>query len=364
MSKNITVGDRVTIVPLDGGMPWHDFDGALHAHEDVSVYTKDDEVQVVAVPGTFHTLNVAVEDSNGHYFDVAADALRLVPTFAPGDRAVVESDIFNRPGGIGTHAEFGELDRPKVGDVVTIEGVCQTTGDYVLTSCYRISPEGLVPAPRFVPGDRVAVVSSPYVGSTRQAGAVGTVVAPVPGQMRGVASPDYHVDIDGDYYGAWGFNEAHLGAAHVEPVGFGTAMHEAAIAEAEAVEFSVGDRVLVGENYFGSDKYAGMTGTVAYPADAEGDYMVDFEDDGYDYFKPRELALVVEEPEVEAEEPVLVDELAEAFSIPVRFIAGVPAADYVARLEASLRAASIIAAQGGNVTGGGVRDLAAFLLGE
>lgn len=369
---SFAVGDLVAFIDPTGPLSWHGFDGTLHAHEPISAYTREPVVTVVAPTGTFHTLNVQARNAAGYTFDVKATTLRpyvAAPeplALAVGDRAVVESDVFNRPhGGIGTHSEFGDGDRPQVGDVVTITGKCSTTGDYEVGP-WRISPEGLVPTPKFVKGDRVVVTAEHYVGLSRRPGAVGTIVA-LDGDTRGISRPDYAVDIDGDPFGAWGFREDGLRLADPEP--------EAEPTEETVEEFEVGDKVLVGEDFAGSDKYAGTVGTVAYPKDADGDYMVEFEgrgyaDGDYSYFAPSELSPVVEEPAVVASEPTV-------YSVPVRYVAGVEPTfeardeateakpeDYALRLEVSAKAADILSRAGyRNIYGSDVAALAEFLLG-
>jgi hypothetical protein len=349
-----------------------------------------------------------------------------------GGRYVVESPVFHRPGGaFGDHSLLVGTDRPKVGDIVTISRADTWLGDHETTTGWRIAPEGLVPAPKFLPGDRV-VVGTRYVGTYRRAGNVGTVV-PLAEATNGSRRLDHAVLLDSDGGKVWTYAEEDLALyvepvveeAPVEPVVFkvgdrvrivknilpsgkpgnlgesivgeehevrevgedraGRAyvnagwrlapesfeMVEAAPVE-EAPEFSVGDLVIVAEDFTGSDKYAGRIGTVTDPEDHEGDYAVEFDSASeWSYFKASSLTKA---PQVKGATPSLVifDETAlwEAgdYSIPQRFVAGVAEAkpeDYALRLEVSAKAARILREAGytRNVLGSDVAALAEFLLG-
>jgi hypothetical protein len=226
-----------------------------------------------------------------------------VHTFAPGDRAVVTGTVFHRyVGGMGDHADYYHADstRPKVGDVVTVTNGWTIPGNVGIGN-WTVAAECLVPAPKFVPGDRVSIVSSTYVGVYRKAGNVGTVV-PMPSDrhdISGISRPDYAVVLDGNGSRAWGYREAELALLTVEP--------------APAYVPSKGDRVLVGDDFTGSDKYAGLVGTVTEGPDREGDFVVEFPGEGqWSYFPASSLSkapvgpwatlLSMETPEVETVE--------------------------------------------------------------
>ena len=286
-----------------------------------------------------------------------------------GDRAVVESPVFSKPGGeYGDHSILGDGNRPKVGEVVVIARTGSYLGDYETATGWRIAPEGLVPAPKFLPGDRVTIVASTYVGTYRKAGNVGTVVETPTGfpHIRGIARPDYAVSLDAEHSSrkVWGYRESEL-ALYVEPVA----------PEAPAYVPAEGDRVtVVGKDFLGDTHHLGKTGRVASGADADGDFRVVFDGGLANYFAPASLAKA-DEPLAEWERELYAS-AAESYAVPTTFVAGIEptfaivdetapaqAEDYLRRLEVSERAAKIIASEGGSVTGSGVRDLAEFLLG-
>lgn len=229
-----------------------------------------------------------------------------VHSFAPGDRAVVTGTVFHRFGSeMGDHETFPRGTRPKIGDVVTIGNAVSPYPGNLDVNGWALAAECLVPAPKFVPGDRVSVVSTTYVGVYRKTGNVGTVVAmPSRGRLSGISRPDYAVVLDGNGSQPWGYREAEL-ALYVEPAPVEEPLaeweRELLGIEPEAPTLAVGARVKVtGKDFIGQSRDMGRIGTITTGPDADGDFRVRFEPlSTVNYFAPASLALVVEEPVVE-----------------------------------------------------------------
>jgi hypothetical protein len=350
------VGDRVVFIDAgdDKPMPWF---GALgYRHDDKQrFYSQGATAFVVArAEGLLHSQNISIKPEGGYEFDVDPAIVRHsveapeVHTFEPGDRAVVTGTVFHRYGAeMGDHENYPHAGRPKVGDVVTIGSNVSAFPGNLDVGGWALAAECLVPAPKFLPGDRVSIVSSTYVGPRRKTGNVGTVVE-TPAYLRGIRNPEVAVLPDGER-NPWGYRESDLALAVEAPeplaewerelLSMGSS--EVETVRDEVTTFSEGDRVkVVGLDFIRENRDHGKVGTVISGPDADGDYRVTLPGE-VNYFAASSLALVAEEP-VAAETPE----------------------DYTLRLEVSAKASDILSKAGfRNIYGSDVAALAEFLLG-
>jgi hypothetical protein len=419
-----TVYRVVSTGATSGLRHWYDIGSLVLAVEGTvpSCYAKHEDAGEfrLGIDGSGKRQTVRLADLKVHVPEPVALPVEV------GGRYVVESPIFHRPGGeYGDHSVNHYGTRPKVGEVVTLSAIEGYLGDAETTTGWRIAPEGLVPAPKFLPGDRVSIVSSTYVGTYRKAGNVGTVVEMPRDRLfiSGISNPAYAVTPDGEPRKVWGYRETELALLTVEP--------------APAYKPAEGDRVkVVGVDFMRGSDSIGKFGEVLSGPDADGDFRVRLVGGEVNYFAPDALAKApveaptfavgdrvkivanilpsgkpgnlgetivggehtvtrvgedrgqkyviagwrlapesfekVEAPEVKGAEPtlVVVDETAAwteaTYAIPSRFVAGVEAKpeDYALRLEVSAKAADILVKAGyRGVLGSDVAALGEFLLG-